>query len=47
MEKSVFGAAQSLGYSFGDLVTTGIDMAADTNLTERLDEVYEQNKIEK
>ena len=46
MEKSVFGAAQSLGYSFGDLITTGIDMAADTNLTERLDEVYEQNKIE-
>jgi len=46
MEKSVYGAAQSLGYSFGDLITTGIDMAADTNLTERLDEVYEQNKIE-
>jgi len=46
MEKSVFGAAQSLGYSFGDLITTGIDAAVDTNLTEKLDEVYEQNKIE-
>jgi len=46
MEKSVFGAAQSLGYSFGDLITTGIDAAIDTNLTEKLDEVYEQNKIE-
>ena len=46
MEKSTFGAAQSLGYSFGDLITTGIDMAADTNLTEKLDEVYEKNKIE-
>jgi len=46
MEKSVFGAAQSLGYSFGDLVTTGIDAAADTNLTEKLDEVYNKNKIE-
>ena len=46
MEKSVYGAAQSLGYSFGDLITTGIDAAADTNLTEKLDEVYEQNKLE-
>ena len=46
MEKSVYGAAQSLGYSFGDLITTGIDAAADTNLTEKLDEVYEENKIE-
>ncbi len=42
----MFGAAQSLGYSFGDLITTGIDAAADTNLTEKLDEVYEENKIE-
>jgi len=46
MEKSVYGAAQSLGYSFGDLITTGIDAAADTNLTEKLDEIYEENKIE-
>ena len=30
MEKSVFGATQSLGYSFGDLLTTGIDIVADT-----------------
>ena len=46
MEKSVFGAAQSLGYSFGDLITTGIDLAAGTDLTSKLDEVYEKNKIE-
>ena len=46
MEKSVYGAAQSLGYSFGDLITTGIDAASDTELTKKLDEVYEQNKIE-
>ena len=25
IEKSIFGAAQNIGYSFGDLVTTGID----------------------
>ena len=31
MEKSIFGAAQNISYSFGDLITTGIDMAADTN----------------
>ena len=41
MEKSVFGAAQSLGYSFGDLATTGIDIVAGTGLTEKLDEFYE------
>jgi hypothetical protein len=45
MEKSVFGAAQNIGYSIGDLLTTGIDMAADTNLTEALDKAYEENKI--
>ena len=45
MEKSVFGAAQNIGYSIGDLLTTGIDIAADTNLTEALDKVYEENKI--
>ena len=33
MEKSVFGAAQGLGYSFGDLATTGIDIVAGTGLT--------------
>ena len=46
MEKSIYGAVQNIGYSFGDLVTTGIDAAADTNLTERLDRVYEENKID-
>ena len=46
MEKSIFGAAQNISYSFGDLITTGIDMAADTNLTERLDKAYEETKID-
>jgi hypothetical protein len=51
MEKSIFGGAQNIGYSFGDIITTGIDMGAaaigkETNLTERLTEVYEENKIE-
>ena len=42
MEKSIYGAAQNIGYSFGDLITTGIDAAADTNLTEKLDKIYEE-----
>jgi len=46
MEKSIYGAVQNIGYSFGDLITTGIDMAADTNLVEKLDKVYEENKID-
>ena len=45
MEKSVFGAAQNIEYSIGDLLTTGIDIVADTNLTEALDKIYEENKI--
>ena len=31
MEKSIFGAAQNIGYSIGDLLTTGTDLALDTN----------------
>ena len=45
MEKSVYGAAQNIGYSIGDLLTTGIDMAVDTDLTSALDKAYEENKI--
>ena len=46
MEKSIFGAAQNIAYSFGDLITTGIDAARDTNLSEKLDAEYERNKVE-
>ena len=50
MEKSVYGAVQNIGYSIGDIITTGVDMGAavagkETNLTEKLTEVYEENKI--
>ena len=45
MEKSIFGAAQNITYSIGDLLTTGTDLAFDTNLTEKLDKAYEENKI--
>jgi len=51
MEKSIFGAAQNTGYAIGDLITSGIDIGAaavgkETELTERLTEKYEENKIE-
>ena len=46
MEKSIFGAAQNIGYSIGDLLTTGTDLALDTNLSEKLDKAYEENKIQ-
>ena len=36
---------QDLGYSIGDLVTSGIDYAFDTDYVSKLDEVYEENKI--
>ena len=45
IEKGLYGGVQDLGYGIGDLITSGIDAAADTNLTEALDEAYENNKI--
>jgi hypothetical protein len=45
MEKSIYSGVQNIGYSIGDLLTTGTDLALDTNLTERLDKAYEENKI--
>jgi hypothetical protein len=45
IEKGLYGGVQDLGYGIGDLITSGIDAAADTDLSERLDEVYESNKI--
>ena len=45
IEKGLYGGVQDLGYGIGDLITSGIDAVADTNLSERLDEVYENNKI--
>ena len=46
MEKAVLGGVQNIGYSFGDLITTGIDAATDTELTKKLDEAYKDNKIQ-
>ena len=46
IEKGVTGGLQDLGYAVGDLLTSGIDAAAGTDLSEKLTEVYEENKIE-
>ena len=49
LEKGVYSGVQKLGYSVGDLATAGIDLTvgrlADTNLNEKLTEVYEENKL--
>ena len=45
MEKSIYGGAQNFVYSIGDVLTTGIDAAANTNLTTALDKAYEENKV--
>jgi hypothetical protein len=51
IEKGVTGGLQDLGYAVGDLLTSGIDGLAslggkETELTEKLTEIYEENKIE-
>ena len=45
IEKSLYGGVQDLGYAVGDLLTSGVDAVAGTDLSEKLDEVYEENKI--
>ena len=45
LEKGIYSGAQDLGYGIGDLLTAGIDLAADTDLNEALTEIYEENKI--
>ena len=45
IEKSLVGGVQDLGYAVGDLLTSGIDATVGTDLSEKLDEVYEENKI--
>ena len=45
LEKGIYSGAQDLGYGIGDLLTAGIDLAADTDLNETLTEIYEENKI--
>jgi len=49
LEKGFYSGAQKLGYAVGDLATAGIDLTVgrlfDTNLNEKLTEVYEDNKL--
>ena len=41
----MYGGVQDLGYAVGDLLTSGVDAVTGTDLSEKLDEVYEENKI--
>ena len=45
LEKGLFGGVQDLGYGIGDLLTSGVDAAVNTDLGEKLTETYEKNKI--
>ena len=49
LEKAYYSGAQKFGYAIGDLATAGIDLTVgrlfDTNLNEKLTEVYEENKL--
>ena len=49
LEKSLYSAADKLSYAVGDVITTGIDLGPgrliDTNLTEKLTELYEENEM--
>ena len=55
IEKGVYSGTQKLGYSIGDIATTGIDLGTAfaeskgygkrTELTEKLTEIYEENKM--
>ena len=49
LEKSLYSAADQLSYAVGEVITTGIDLGPgrliDTNLTEKLTELYEENEM--
>ena len=45
LEKGLYGGVQDLGYAVGDLLTSGVDAVAGTDLGEKLTETYEENKI--
>ena len=49
VEKSIYSGVDKLGYAIGDVITTGIDLGpgrlVDTNLTEKLTELYEDNEM--
>ena len=46
IEKGLYGAAENTAYSIGDLATTGIDAAAGTDLNEKLNKAFEENKLD-
>ena len=45
LEKGVYGIAENTSYTIGDLATMGIDAVANTDLNEKLDEKFRENKL--
>jgi hypothetical protein len=45
LEKGVYGIAENTAYSIGDLATMGMDAVAGTNLNEKIDDLYRENKL--
>ena len=45
LELGLYGIAENTAYSIGDLATMGIDAVAGTDLNEKLDEKFRENKL--
>lgn len=46
MEKGIYKVAENITFSIGDLATMGIDAVAGTDLNLKLNDLYEENKLE-
>ena len=46
VEKGLYGIPENILYSIGDLATIGIDAARGTDLNEKLDKHFEENKLD-
>ena len=45
LELGIYGIAENTAYTIGDLATMGMDAVAGTDLNEKLDDLYRENKL--
>jgi len=45
LEKGIYGIAENTAYSIGDLATMGIDAVRGTDLNQKVDDLYRENKL--
>ena len=45
LEKGIYGIAENTAYTIGDLATMGIDAVAGTDLNQKVDDLYRENKL--